>query len=444
MSDSELPLSDEHWTAAREVLSRFPSFEEEFPSAERELAELHRRWGDSKFKLCFGLREPATVAEEQHRALFLGQISLEEAKKRISTYAHRPVDAEMLRKFFEAVGQQIHRYGRFMQEVVDVLLNPRRQPVTEADEAEIDRLVNEIVAKSTLYTQEIESVVAFLQEVRVARQAGIVRCGEYTTPSAAEMVTLTIHYARSAWTSDRELGHKSRTQPEYIKAVWGVTLFGKGMYRTLPKAQDLQTLVDEEYALARIYLRECRVDNDSGKEGVPQPVAKEYLLKVKRWSDLAIGIDEEWRYWAISPAPDFGAVFKLSEAVELKLPGGRWKEVLKSLAESDTGDRVRRADLLSRLGFFVPGAPAERDGRARPGAVEAANIEGMTVRQTTALKRLTDALSDLRRDIGGFIDGPKDRQSICLRTDSDLVLSGFVVRFLIRDESERPRFGGSR
>ena len=51
----------------------------------------------------------------------------------------------------------------------------------------------------------------------------------------------------------------------------------------------------------------------------------EPLFAVEHWSQLAIGIDEKWRFWAITPAPATGEIFKKTEAAEIKLPGDRWK-----------------------------------------------------------------------------------------------------------------------
>ena len=444
MDESAIPISDEDVSAARELLRLHPALVEGVQPAELErgLAELHHSWGDDRFRLVLGLREPVNEAEQCWRELWLGAITFAEARERLRAYAHRAVDAQMLRVFFSELGQQVHRYGRFMQEAGNLFLNPTRQPVRESDEAEIDRLASAIQEKSTLYKQEITSVFEFLQEARVAKQAGIVRLGEHSTPTAAEMVMLVTHYAQRSWTSNRELGRKSQTRPEYIRALSGSALFGRTTYSGLPRAQDVQTRLDEEYALARVYLRECRATrDDDGVVAVASPVTASHLLSIKHWSELAIGIDEQGRYWALVPAPEPGQPFKKSQAVELPLPGKRWNAVLNAFAASTTIETIRRGELIHAFGYLPPPIPTSRDRRAKPGAIESANIEGLEVRQLAAVKRLNTTLADLRRELGKLISVPSDRGSICLRSDEEVIRSGFRVRYLVRDESDRLTFG---
>ncbi len=120
----------------------------------------------------------------------------------------------------------------------------------------------------------------------------------------------------------------------------------------LPAPQHLQALLMEEEAAAVLYLEESSKStspltnitvetatiysnnahlhaeiihsNQKGNDGeeVPQKV---YFFTVEKWSDLAIGIDEAWKYWAITPAPQPGQQFPMGKAKELPLNGKQWR-----------------------------------------------------------------------------------------------------------------------
>ena len=174
------------------------------------------------------------------------------------------------------------------------------------------------------------------------------------------------------------------------------------------------------------------------------PSAQETIkqkLSVERWSELAIGVDAQRQYWAITPPPEIGAIFKKSQAMELSLPGDRWKKVLSALAESPEIDSIRRDELIVRLGYLPPPSQLEREVRAMPGAVESAQIDSLQVRQKAALNRLKDTLSDLRRELLKVAEGPTERGRHCLRAAGEWIHSGFVVRYLMYDESNRLIFG---
>jgi hypothetical protein len=164
-------------------------------------------------------------------------------------------------------------------------------------------------------------------------------------------------------------------------------------------------------------------------------------LTVESWADLGIGIDERWRYWAVVPAPRTGDEFSKSKAVELVLAGDRWKGVLRLLAESECGATARRADLVSTLGYSAPPNRLEKDRRARPGAIEQALAADLKTVWKKLAKQLKDALGDLRRELRELVSGPRGRAVNCLRANKANVESGFVVRFLVQDDSGRLRFG---
>lgn len=160
------------------------------------------------------------------------------------------------------------------------------------------------------------------------------------------------------------------------------------------------------------------------------------FFAVKHWRELAIGIDDHWRYWAKSPAPAAGEKFQKTEAHELELPGERWKTLLRLLAESPTGNCCETSALVLGYGYLPPNSSIPRDGRARPGSLEAEMTSDLRQQAAASLSRLKDAVSDLARELREQIEGPKGRDlKAALRVDGEVVRSGFVVGFLVPDDS---------
>ncbi|WP_425613602.1 hypothetical protein NA78x_003437 [Anatilimnocola sp. NA78] len=444
MDATSLAATLEDLEKAREVLKLHPDLvptehTEEMVSA---IAAMRANGNRELFDLKMGLREPVSRREHIYRDMFQGVLTLEEAQSQMSDYASRPVDSEMFQSFFSALETRIGHYARFLQEVGDLHLHPRRQPVREEDEQRVDQLAARLEEKLKLDNREIDTVDVFLQEARIEKRFGSAAILQFTAPTVALLIMLVTRRAKEAWDDCRQLEFKTRTQPQYVRVTQAVTLFANTWRASLPQPQDLVTLLAEEQALARLYFKQQQPVAEVAPEvKSDRPGA---LLAVRDWSELAIGVDERGRHWALTPVPADGQHFRKSAAVELPLPPGRWEKVLSAFAESETGDQVKRLDLLSALGYFSAAKSTERDSRARPGQIEAAQVEGMVIRQQAALTRLKNTLADLRRELGMLVAGPNDRARIPLRVQGEYVLSGFKVRFLLLDDSGKWGFGGLR
>jgi hypothetical protein len=158
------------------------------------------------------------------------------------------------------------------------------------------------------------------------------------------------------------------------------------------------------------------------------------FFAVKHWSELAIGIDDHWRYWAITPAPAAGGKFKKTDACELKLPGERWKTLLKLLAESSSGNCCETTTLIQELGHLPPTSSLPRDSRARPGSLERELTSDLRQQAAAGLKPLRGNVGDLAQELRKQIAGPKGREKAALGVDGQAVRSGFVVGFLVPDD----------
>lgn len=167
------------------------------------------------------------------------------------------------------------------------------------------------------------------------------------------------------------------------------------------------------------------------------------ILEVANWSELAIAIDEQRRYWATTPAPRVGEEFPVNKAVRIALRGARWRSILTRAASSADGRTVQLRDLLSELGIAAGPSTIEKDSRARPCEIENAQVEGagLSRKGSSVSGQLRSLLGDLRRKLRQVIRGPRDDEPTFLVRQKTTIDTGFVVRYLIRDENGRNRFG---
>src|SRR5690606_38415392 len=146
--------------------------------------------------------------------------------------------------------------------------------------------------------------------------------------SAVTLVFLVLRHVFKTWQSCQQVARRSQTEPNYLYATTAVALLLRENGPTLPRPQDLLTLLSQEETAARLALR--KQANKAGSTiqlvvetanihaqnahvttgptaAPPTPKAgEEPVLKVDRWSDLAVGIDDDWVVWAMSPPPELG------------------------------------------------------------------------------------------------------------------------------------------
>ena len=78
-------------------------------------------------------------------------------------------------------------------------------------------------------------------------------------------------------------------------------------------------------------------------------------LMGKRWSDLAIGIDDDGTYRVFSSCPVFGARVNVMEALHVFLPGERWRKLLTCFARSEDGRTAMTDELILELRYMQKG-----------------------------------------------------------------------------------------
>ena len=162
-----------------------------------------------------------------------------------------------------------------------------------------------------------------------------------------------------------------------------------------------------------------------------------FVLSVESWNELAIGIDENGSFLAVSPVPEPRGLFARESAKELPLRGKRWATLLEQLAKSESGQSVRRQDLMIEFGYLGASVSRETIAQLRD------NADKFRVVQS-ASKTLTQAIGDLNRQLRSFVcsGDDKKRRNSPLLVEDRYVCSRFTSRYLLRDESGKLRFGG--
>jgi hypothetical protein len=128
------------------------------------------------------------------------------------------------------------------------------------------------------------------------------------------------------------------------------------------------------------------------------------------------------------------------KAVELPLAGDQWKQLLKTFADSKTGDRVDRWSLIRALDLLPLATDRDQDSRTCPRVIEL-DESGFGEERSPVIASLNQTLRNLSRRLRERVGGPKGKPLGCLRVDGEEIHSGFVVRYLFQDDSRNLRFG---
>ncbi len=166
----------------------------------------------------------------------------------------------------------------------------------------------------------------------------------------------------------------------------------------------------------------------------------ETRLEVDLFQDLGIGIQfdrnqEKNRYWAM-PCPQWGDLFAESQAVELNLPGSRWKVLLEHLAASKQGTLAQKDGVMTALRY------------SELKDVDRFTWQRQQDRRKKAHARLSNAATDMSRKLrqacktAGVIVKHDERGSPPISVKSEThVETKFVVRFLLEMADGRVHFG---
>lgn len=453
MGDSFSGPTEADYRAADEVIASFGQIHPPTAGARERLAARCQSVGDSYFRLIWGLRGPANFREELILRRRAKVITNEQFGQIIRQYPTNYLTEELLRDFDQEVQQDLSIFTECLQHCYSVV-HERYKPFVESDcDEALERLCSQLNEQSRFSEVELEFFHGFVAEARIYYQAGAVQIRNFPAASYATVVRLANANWKNLW--------EDRKQNRSLAPLLG---FCKPCLEYLPRPQDLSAMLEQESALARMYLRQLKVATSSAQSVtadqvtinvnatelnlnsiVPPPTdkstqsqaSKPTLLKVNHWSELAIGIDAKG-YWGLVPAPEFGGKYLKNNAVRLPLRSPRWKPLLKCLADSHDGATVRRVDLILELNLF----PDDSDLPANYDGLDPDELAQLGTHAKATYSRLNNVLTELRQKLRDITGGPKGTGNTCLETVGEHVMAGFRVAYLL--DGEEPghyRFG---
>ena len=163
------------------------------------------------------------------------------------------------------------------------------------------------------------------------------------------------------------------------------------------------------------------------------------FLTVSKWEELGIGIDADGKYLAITPAPEFGAVFPREKAVAIDLPGKQWESLLDLFACSENGDTADKQDVMLAFGYLEKGMGNPEDYE------ELIRDQRKMKIIKAAPGRLTAAVKDLGRKLRAKanVNEQSSNNPVLSVKENQFVRARFVVRHLVRDGNGKLVFGSA-
>lgn len=454
--------------AAREAIQKNPALAQgRAPDeVERKLAEYHADLGDSRFRLIYGLRPPKGRPELIEIELITGRITPEEYAERCLAEIAKPVDEVLIQELCDALEEQVVAYGKFLTAIHAFAKQQRhREPV---DETALEPYLEVMEDKLPIFKEHLAKIGPFLDEARLEKHLGIARAGDHQGANTLLLISRVFKHASAAWNSSQKIAERSHNDPRYAYAAEAWALFYRAHLPSLPLANELLTLLYQERSAATMVLRSRQQSPPAQPDGPrhlnvsvetctittptvqvtaadsrspSRPSAPASRLTIARWSDLALGVDEHHKAYAISPPPTEGAVVLKRAAHSIRLAGKRWTAFFNLILSSPDGRSVATEDLRRELELAC-GRSSQRRGRP---TVKRSRAQGdrLTERVEQADRVFQERLADLRRDLREQVQGPKPGQgsSPLLEDDGKTVQLGFVVRALVQDENRHWRFG---
>jgi hypothetical protein len=210
---NDRPINEKDREAARRALARnsphLDSKGAEYAKLLEVLAEFHRQFGSESFELRFNLRVSRNRVEEWNRQYMHGEISQDELRDRLKADAERPIDLEMLTILSDAIRDRFLHFSGVIQEVIP---RPREAGTStwRKRERRIDQHVDALRDKFPLWCDNFETVINFLEEMRVAVGDPLVKVGEFETISAHWLAHLVMTRTAEAWRRCKATAKRSR------------------------------------------------------------------------------------------------------------------------------------------------------------------------------------------------------------------------------------------
>jgi len=239
-------LMEEDFEAAQELASRgikLPQMQQ------GDVARFHAVEGQRRFRLLLGIEPPRHRFEEHELARATGSITDQEYKRRMLDDENSPICIETLSAYFEDRLEQIDWYGRLLQSMSVVPNAEGKFPKAGF----VERCLRELKRSLSLPARQLEILVEFLEEQRVSRGMGRIVIKESTYSCSFDLMASTGNFAREAWKKSLEISERSVGKQRI--SIMATQLFSQEFLPHLPLPGELESILQEEYALGRLALK---------------------------------------------------------------------------------------------------------------------------------------------------------------------------------------------
>ncbi|MBX3435692.1 MAG: hypothetical protein KF847_20435 [Pirellulales bacterium] len=250
----ELTLYERDFTAADEVLQRWPCSPDTREDYRRKIAESHARLGNWNFRLHHGLRPPRTPLE---RLTVEGEPTQEYWAPRIAEDERRPIDCQDLDALQEDLAELLGLYARFLELGRGLASVARRLPNPDRYRRTLDYLAREcqIDPVTSCTGKRYDRILALAEEVRLLRGGPTPKFGWITASTQIAIACRAPRVLSQLWRRLRSGGFE---------------IFGRTVASEYLPPDQLMAALDEEFAAVRLHLRE---HSEVGQHPFSQPVS---------------------------------------------------------------------------------------------------------------------------------------------------------------------------
>lgn len=247
-------MTDESDEYIDQVVSRLARPESLDDQQFREsVAKLLEIWGQHKFELLYGLKEPKNSRErnlvEFHRSL--GDST--EREEILRSFAERPVDEEMLDEVHAQAEQDLQLVGDFLQAVV-MAANECDQNHDARARIDLEKRANEacdrLSGKSEIYSSELITCGEFLADLNSNAGCGVIELAGISANSYHEVVARMRNFVVKSWKNCSDIAHESQFGTRYAYEVSASSLFMKNSFDSIPRPQQVYARLEDEHRRA--------------------------------------------------------------------------------------------------------------------------------------------------------------------------------------------------
>lgn len=356
------------YEAAQDLIQRHPDVPEGMFRNIDYLAGLHARIGPREFKLVCGVLQPRHPLEAHFIDLWKGAPDSEELTARGDALDRYPVTLTLLTAFQEDLSEATIHYGQMLSWIRNERDRNESAPSDEMSIQTISYFARELTRRYSVTKYQLHAIHTLAEECRAEAGRPIPTHGQLSAPSAMQLARECHDLAADHWFRLLRPQKSGRLEPH----LYGQALrrFRNSILPQLPRATWLQTIVSEEFALLRLFLRKhgpFPVDEAHEIYGTPNNAVVELEPQVAveaartsrqpslpNWACAYDGMG----HWYLFHKSDG----QWGKPGRIEFPAGLPSEIMKLFAEH--GGRLDRAAAIAWLEQQQPRHSLERRSRS--------------------------------------------------------------------------------